>query len=82
VVSVHEGYKPAAADLDFDKRKGKMAGLRWTESNLLAAAVVQGMGTAAALAVVAVALVVWAVWGLREMQKENDRLQEMSAGVE
>ena len=59
-----------------------MAGLRWTESNLLAAAVVQGMGTAAALAAVAVELVVWAVQGLREMVKANDRLQEMSAGVE
>jgi hypothetical protein len=79
---VHGGYKPAAADLDFDRKRGKMAGLRWTESNLLAAAVVQGMGTAAALAVVAVELVVWAVQGLREMVKANDRLQEMSAGVE
>lgn len=53
---VHGGYKPAA-DLDFGRRRGKMVGQRWTVSNLLAAAVAQGMDKAAAPVAAAVVLV-------------------------
>jgi hypothetical protein len=75
---VHEGYKAAAAGLDFDRKKGKMAAQRLKVSILLAAAAAQGMDRAAAEGVEVLAAE--GVWTMQK--KEKDRLKETSAGVE
>lgn len=70
VADAHEHYK-VVVDVDFGKRKGKMAGRRWRVSIHLVVAAVQDMDRVVAAEIAAAGIVVGV--GLGAYEKGTDR---------